>query len=249
MSHDPNKLWTGLNKTAREALVPRNYADGSLVQRITGAGVGAAELIALDRDSKDTEQVWIPGVEIFQRKVHHQRHRGLFAEFARKKEGLLAEIGLWPTQWATARMFPQTAKGFHIHPPAIPENSSAADWHRKLFVDEPHNYRLRRYDEEQWDIMFFVQGRLEMILRDLREGLLPRTMRFYIDGDNHPSASNVAVVIPPGVAHALRVEGSEDAIMVYGTTTSFHPEFEGRILSEVETAELPESWRKFLNAK
>src|SRR5207253_2294895 len=130
MSHDPNKLWTGLNKTAREGLVPRNYADGSLVQRITGVGVSAAELITLDRDSKDTKQVWIPGVEMFQRKVHHQRHRGLFAEFARKEEGLLAEIGLWPKQWATARMFPQTTKGFHIHPPAIPKNSSAADWHR-----------------------------------------------------------------------------------------------------------------------
>src|ERR1051325_1994581 len=34
--------------------------------------------------------------------------------------------------------------------------------------------------------------------------------------------------------------------MVYGTTTIFHPEFEGRIASEIETAELPESWRKFL---
>jgi dTDP-4-dehydrorhamnose 3,5-epimerase-like enzyme len=88
-----------------------------------------------------------------------------------------------------------------------------------------------------------------MILRDLREGLQLRTMRLYIDGDNHRSASNVGVVIPPGVAHALRVEGSEDAIMVYGTTTSFRPEFEGRIASEVEDAELPESWLKFLGGK
>ena len=45
-----------------------------------------------------------------------------------------------------------------------------------------------------------------------------------------------AVVIPPGVAHAIRVEGSEDVIMVYGTSTSFRPEFEGRIASEIETA-------------
>jgi dTDP-4-dehydrorhamnose 3,5-epimerase-like enzyme len=146
-------------------------------------------------------------------------------------------------------MFPQTTKGFHIHPPSIPEGSSAADWHRKLFVDEARKYRLRRYDDEQWDVMFFIQGRIEMILRDVREGLPPRTMRFYIDGDNHPSPSNVGVVIPPGVAHALRVEGSEDALMVYGTSTSFHPEFEGRIASDVETAELPESWHKFLSGK
>src|SRR5947199_10575542 len=74
-------------------------------------------------------------------------------------------------------------------------------------------------------------------------------MRFFIDGDNHHSASNVAIVIPPGVAHAIRVEGSEDAIMVYGTSTTFQPEFEGRIASEVETAELPDSWQKSLGRR
>ena len=73
-----------------------------------------------------------------------------------------------------------------------------------------------------------------------------RPMRFFIDGDNHRSRNNVGIVIPPGVAHAIRVEGSEDAIMVYGTSTTFQPEFEGRIASEVETAELPDSWQKFL---
>ena len=246
MSRDSNKLWTGLNKAARQALVPRNYADGSLPQRVVSGGVAAAELVGLDRSSKDTQQIWIPGAEIFPRKVHHQRHRGLFGEFAREQEGSLAAIDLWPKQWATARMFSQTAKGFHVHPPSIPKGTSAAEWHRRLFVDEPSNYRLRRYDEEQWDVMFFVQGRIEMILHDVREGMPSRTMRFYIDGDNYPGASNVGVVIPPGVAHALRVEGSEDAIMVYGTTTSFHPEFEGRIASEVETADLPKSWQAFL---
>jgi hypothetical protein len=35
--------------------------------------------------------------------------------------------------------------------------------------------------------------------------------------------------------------------MVYGTSVSFQPEFEGRIASEIETAELPASWRKFLS--
>jgi dTDP-4-dehydrorhamnose 3,5-epimerase-like enzyme len=71
-------------------------------------------------------------------------------------------------------------------------------------------------------------------------------MRFFVDGDNHRGANNVGVIIPPGVAHALRVEGSEDAIMVYGTSTTFRPEFEGRIGSEVETALLPDSWTGFL---
>src|SRR5438034_1071632 len=69
---------------------------------------------------------------------------------------------------------------------------------------------------------------------------------FFGEVDNYRSDNNVGVVIPPGVAHAIRVEGSEDVIMVYGTSTIFHPEFEGRIASEIETAELPESWRKFL---
>jgi len=28
---------------------------------------------------------------------------------------------------------------------------------------------------------------------------------------------------------------------------TFHPEFEGRIVSEIETAELPGSWQRFLS--
>jgi dTDP-4-dehydrorhamnose 3,5-epimerase-like enzyme len=71
-------------------------------------------------------------------------------------------------------------------------------------------------------------------------------MRFFVDGDNHRSNNNVGVVVPPGVAHAIRAEGSEEVIMVYGTSTAFHPEFEGRIASEIETAPLPESWAAFL---
>ena len=143
-------------------------------------------------------------------------------------------------------MFALTAKGFHVHPPSIPEGTSAADWMRRLFLDEPQNYSLRRYAEEQWDVMFVVQGVAEMILHDVRAALPSRTMRFLIDGDNHRSGDNVAVVIPPGVAHAIRTEGSEDLVMIYGTSTSFRPEFEGRIASDVESAPLPESWQKFL---
>jgi dTDP-4-dehydrorhamnose 3,5-epimerase-like enzyme len=71
-------------------------------------------------------------------------------------------------------------------------------------------------------------------------------MHFFVDGDNHRGVNNVGVVVPPGVAHAIRVEGSEDVIMVYGTSTSFRPDFEGRIASDVETTTLPESWQRFL---
>jgi dTDP-4-dehydrorhamnose 3,5-epimerase-like enzyme len=249
MNKDSRDLWMGLNKAARAALVSRDYRDGSWAMRLAGTGVTAAELAMADRGNKEMQQIWIPGVEIFPRKIHHQRHRGLFGEFAREQEGSLAAIGLWPKQWAAARMFAGSAKGFHIHPPSVPDGTSPAEWHRRIFLADPPDYSLRRYDQEQWDVMFFVQGRLEIILRDAREGLQARTMRFYIDGDNYPGANNVGVVIPAGVAHALRVEGSEDAIMVYGTSTSFRPEFEGRIASEVETADLPESWVKFLGSE
>jgi dTDP-4-dehydrorhamnose 3,5-epimerase-like enzyme len=242
-SHD---LWIGLDKFARLALTDRNYKEGSFTERVSGEGVDAHELTAADRRKSEAETFWIPGVEIFLRTIHVQRHRGLFGEFARKSDGPLAKIGLWPEQWAAARMFAHSSKGFHIHPPSIPHGTPAAKWHRRLFIDEPENYELRPYDREQWDVMFFVQGRAEMILRDARAGLPTRTMHFFVDGDNHRSASNAAVIIPPGVAHALRVEGSEDLIMVYGTSTPFHPEFEGRIASEVETSMLPESWQQFL---
>jgi len=208
--------------------------------------VDAGEVVAADKTQREIKDVWIPGVEIFARKIHPQRHRGCFGEFVRKDEGILARIGLWPKQWSAARMFASTAKGFHVHPPSIPEGSTAADWLRRVFIDEPENYSIRRYDDEQWDVMFFLQGRVEMILCDIRAGLPRRIMRFFVDGDNHRGNNNVGVVIPAGVAHALRAEGGEEVIMVYGTSTLFHPEFEGRIASEIETAELPESWQNFL---
>ena len=222
MATNKKQLWQGLNAEAQNALVMRDYA------------------------AADAGDSGIPGVEIFPRKIHHQRHRGLFGEFVRRDEGALQRIGFWPAQWACARMFAQTAKGFHVHPPSIPEGTTPEDWMRRLFVKEPENFALRRYTEEQWDVMFFVQGIAEIILHDVRAGLPSRTMRFFVEGDNHPGGNNVGFIVPPGVAHAIRAEGSEDVIMVYGTSTSFHPEFEGRIASEIEIAALPESWSKFL---
>jgi dTDP-4-dehydrorhamnose 3,5-epimerase-like enzyme len=246
MAKRDKQLWQGLSAGAQKALATRDYAGGTFAEQVAGMGVEAGLLASADRSAAENRGIWIPGVEVFPRKIHHQRHRGVFGEFVRRDEGVLAQIGLWPAQWATARMFAQTAKGFHIHPPSIPKGSKPADWMRRLFLDEPDNYSLRRYQEEQWDVMFFVQGVAEMILRDVRAGLPTRTMRFFIDGDNHPGGNNVGVVVPPGVAHAIRGEGSEDVIMVYGTSTAFRPEFEGRIASEVETAGLPESWQRFL---
>ena len=240
---DGDKLWQGLSPDAREALSTRDYTTANLAQQLATAGVEAGKLVSARAELRDA---WIPGVEIFSRTIYPQRHRGLFGEFVRRDEGILAGIGLWPKQWATARMFGQSAKGFHVHPPAVPEGTTAEQWMRRQFVDESENYTLRRYEQEQWDVMFFVQGRVEMLLHDVRAGLPQRTMRLWIDGDNYRSGNNAGVVVPPGVAHAIRVEGCEDAIMVYGTSTSFRPDFEGRIASEIETSVLPESWQRFL---
>ena len=244
--HEKN-LWQGIDPVVQDALSVRDYRTASFAQELAQRGVDAGELVAADRNARETKEAWIPGVEIFARKIHAQRHRGCFGEFVRRDEGVLARIGLWPKQWSAARMFVSTAKGFHVHPPSIPKDAAIADWLRRLFVDEPENYSPRRYDDEQWDVMFFLQGRVEMILCDIRAGLRRRVMRFFVDGDNHRSKNSVGVVIPPGVAHAIRAEGAEDVIMVYGTSTIFHHEFEGRIASEIETAELPDAWREFLS--
>ena len=246
MTKGDKNLWQGIDPAAQNTLTPRDYRTASFAKELPQRGVEAGELVVADKNQREIKEAWIAGVEIFTRKIHAQRHRGFFGEFVRRDEGVLARIGLWPRQWSAARMFANTAKGFHVHPPSIPEDSAAADWLRRLFVDEPENYSLRRYDDEQWDVMFFLQGRVEMILCDIRAGLPRRVMRFFVDGDNHRSNNNAGVVIPPGVAHAIRAEGGEDVITVYGTSTIFHPEFEGRIASEVESAELPESWREFL---
>jgi dTDP-4-dehydrorhamnose 3,5-epimerase-like enzyme len=246
MSKREKNLWQGIDPSARDALKARDYGTASFAQELSQRGVDAGELVNADRSQRETKEAWIPGVEIFSRKIHPQRHRGFFGEFVRRDEGILAQIGLWPKQWSAARMFAHTAKGFHVHPPSIAENATAADWLRRLFIDEPENYSLRRYDDEQWDVMFFLQSRAEIILCDIRAGFPRRVMHFFVDGDNHRSNNNVGIVIPPGVAHAIRAEGAEDIIMVYGTSTIFHPEFEGRIASEVETPELPESWERFL---
>jgi dTDP-4-dehydrorhamnose 3,5-epimerase-like enzyme len=237
-------LWNGLKPDARVALAQRDYSAKSLPERLGTSGAEAGELLAAPRES--LAAAWIPGVEIFTRKIYPQRHRGFFGEFARQEEGLLAEIGFWPRQWATARMFAGTAKGFHIHPPSIPEETSPEAWFRRLFFEEPKNYALRRYELEQWDVMFFVQGAVEMLLIDERAGLERRTMRFIIEGDDRRGPNNAGVVIPSGVAHALRAEGAQDAIMVYGTSTKFNPAFEGRIADGVERAPLPEAWLDYV---
>jgi dTDP-4-dehydrorhamnose 3,5-epimerase-like enzyme len=236
-------LWKALKPGARDQLAQRDYAQRPLAERLATSGVEAGELIA---NRASLAEVWIPGVELFARRIYPQRHRGFFSELSRFDEGALGEIGLCPQQWATARMFAGTAKGFHIHPPHIPEQTQADTWFRRLFIEEGKNHALRPYDREQWDAMFFLQGNVEMILVDERAGLPRRIMRFIIEGDDQRGTNNAGVVIPAGVAHALRAEGSRDVIMVYGTTTKFRADFEGRIAASVESAPLPEEWANYL---
>ncbi|RYD40648.1 MAG: hypothetical protein EOP85_13915 [Verrucomicrobiaceae bacterium] len=128
----------------------------------------------------------------------------------------------------------------------MPSGSDAGKWFQKLYVDSPEDFSLRPYDLEQWDVMFFLTGICEMLLVDERAGMPRRVMRFIIPGDSRPGPDNAAVVIPSGVAHALRNTGNEDLIMVYGTSTTFNPAWEGRIESGVEKAPLPVDWQRYL---
>ena len=143
-------------------------------------------------------------------------------------------------------MFGGTAKGFHIHPPHIPDGAEPEAWFQKVFVEGGGDIALRPYEKEQWDVMFFVSGLTEIVLVDERAGMPREVMQFFIDGDDHAGADNVGLVIPAGVAHALRAASARDVVMVYGTSTVFDPEAEGRIGSGVESAPLPAEWRLYL---
>lgn len=237
-------LWRGLNAEARDRLLIRSYSSPDLPERLGTDGLEAGNALSSERVLKEAG-VWIPGVEVIPRHVYPQRHRGLFSELGREGQGRLGEIGLWPRQWAAAKMFAGSAKGFHIHPPSTPEDKDPASWFQELFAEE-ETFSKRPYDKEQWDVMYFLQGRLDLILCDERAGMPRRRMRLFIEGDDRRGLNNVAVVIPPGVAHALRAEGSEDLLMVYGTSTTFLPENEGRIASGIESMPYPPEWADYL---
>lgn len=240
---DWKNRWRGLSAEALKQLEQRSYKVADLGARLSTQGVDAGDLT---EDVKNQLPGWIPGVELFSRRVFEQRHRGHFGEFARQGEGKLGEIGFWPKQWAAATMFAGTSKGFHIHPPFIPEGQDANTWFSHLFGNSG-KISDRPYDLEQWDVMFFLTGIVEMFLVDERAGMERKRMRFFIDGDDRPGKNNVGVVIPAGVAHALRAASSTDVLMVYGTSTVFNPENEGRIQSGIESAPLHDAWGEYFN--
>ena len=243
MESNSDNCWKGLKTSARVRLETRDYSKDTVARRLSDGGVGVGEAI---QARADLDEVWIPGVEIFPRRVFQQKGRGYFSELTRISEGVLERIGLAPKQWASALMHRDSAKGFHIHPPHVPADVSAADWFKRLYLETPQDYAGRPYDREQWDVMFFLTGICEMILVDERQGLPRRVMRFTIPGDSRAGPDNAAVVIPSGVSHALRNIGNEDLVMVYGTSTVFNPAWEGRIASDVERAPLDAGWDRYL---
>jgi dTDP-4-dehydrorhamnose 3,5-epimerase-like enzyme len=243
METGTDNAWRGLKAGAKERLEARDYSKDMLARRVATCGADVSELL---QGRAELADVWIPGVEIFPRRVFQQKGRGYFAELTRLNEGTLDRIGLAPKQWASALMHRDSAKGFHIHPPHVPADVPAERWFREMFITNPEDFSRRPYGLEQWDVMFFLTGICEIILVDEREGLTRRIMRFTIHGDGKPGMNNAAVVIPPGVAHALRSIGNEDLIMVYGTSTTFNPDWEGRIESGIEAAPLPPDWAAYL---
>jgi dTDP-4-dehydrorhamnose 3,5-epimerase-like enzyme len=86
-------------------------------------------------------------------------------------------------------------------------------------------------------------------LRARRKVFTSTRHSFIVEGDDLRGSNNAGIVIPAGVAHALRCASSVDAIMVYGTSTQFNPAFEGRIADSVEKAPLPQDWERYINEK
>ena len=66
MTPDKNQTWQGLRAEARNLLDTRDYSLGDLAQRLAGSGLNASEAMAGRPNLADA---WIPGVEIFPRRV------------------------------------------------------------------------------------------------------------------------------------------------------------------------------------
>jgi hypothetical protein len=75
MSKRERNLWKGIDVGARKSLNTRDYRAESFARELSQRGVDASDLAAADRSQREIKDAWIPGVEIFARKVHAQRHR------------------------------------------------------------------------------------------------------------------------------------------------------------------------------
>ena len=79
MATRDKQLWQGLTAEAQKALVMRDYAPQTFSERLSETGIEAGKLASADRTTAENRKIWIPGVEIFPRAIHHQRYRGVFA--------------------------------------------------------------------------------------------------------------------------------------------------------------------------
>jgi len=70
MTKRETNLWQGIDPAAQDALTPRDYRTASFAQELAQRGVDAGELVAADKNQRGIKEAWIPGVEIFARKIH-----------------------------------------------------------------------------------------------------------------------------------------------------------------------------------
>jgi dTDP-4-dehydrorhamnose 3,5-epimerase len=75
------------------------------------------------------------------------------------------------------------------------------------------------YHEHQDDLWFFPVGNAQVVLYDLRQNSLTKgeTNVFYLGEDNP-----MLLLIPRMVAHGYRVLGTNPAIIIYFTTSSYN---------------------------
>lgn len=93
-------------------------------------------------------------------------------------------------------------------------------------VSYPGTIKALHYHFEQTDFWAPVQGMLQVVLCDLREG-----------SPTHGKANTIYVgalrpwrlKIPPGVGHGYKVIGADPAVLVYLTNRFYNPKDEGRL--------------------
>jgi dTDP-4-dehydrorhamnose 3,5-epimerase len=143
----------------------------------------------------------IPGVEVIPLTTHVDE-RGFFREILKSNQ--ITKFGQWSMSW----MVQDTIKAWHIH-------------------------------QVQTDYFFVVSGMVKVVLCDLRKWENPQNIardlgefaknikgfEEFILGDNQTPQ---VLVIPPGVAHGLKVLQGP-AVLMYVTSEMYDPQDEGRI--------------------
>ena len=84
MASNDDERWQGIRGSARTRLETRDYTKDTLARRLADGGIGAGELID---GREELDDAWIPGVEVFSRRVFQQKGRGYFSELTRVERG------------------------------------------------------------------------------------------------------------------------------------------------------------------